>query len=127
MDKSQFLLRDGSVDISSVVRNRDAFLDVTMSMNDHINRLVRSCYDYVSWMKLIHYALPAMTAIQLVNSSIFSRADYCNSILADVPKNQLDRRQSILNVAARLIFGYNRYCYITPLLRDGLRWLRISY
>ena len=113
MDQSA-LLRDGSVDISSVVRNRDAFLDVTMSMNDHINRLTRSCYDYVRRIKSIHHAVPAMTAIQLVNSFIFSRVDYCKRILADVPKYQLDRRQSILNVAARLIFGYNRYCYITP-------------
>ena len=40
IDQSAFVLRDGSVDISSVMRNLGAFFDVTMSMNDHINSLV---------------------------------------------------------------------------------------
>ena len=57
------------------------------------------------------------------NLFIISRVDYCNSILAGVPKYQLDRLQSILNVAARMLFGYSRYDHITPLLRDRLDWL----
>ena len=126
LDRSAFVLRDGSVDVSSVVRNLGAFFDITMSMNDHINRLVRaSCYQ-LRRIKSIRHDLPKSTTIQLVNSFIISRVDYCNSILAGVPKYQLDRLQSILNVAARLIFDYTRYDHITPLLRDQLHWLRVT-
>ena len=39
-----FFLRDGSVDVASVVRNLGATFDVTLSISDHVNRLVRSCY-----------------------------------------------------------------------------------
>ena len=47
-------------------------------------------------------------------------------LLAGVPKYQLDRLHSVLNLAARLIFGYSRYDHITPLLRDQLHWLRVT-
>ena len=118
LDRSAFVLRDGSVDVSSVMRNLGAFCDVTMSMNDHLNRLVRSSYYQLRRIKSICHTLPTSTAIQLVNSFNISRVDYCNNILAGVPKYPLDRLQSILNVPVRLIFGYSRYDHITPLLRD---------
>ena len=120
LDRSAFVLQEGSVDVASVVRNLGAIFDVTMLMNDHINRLVRSSYCQLRQMKSIRHALPTSTAIQLVNSFIISRVDYCNSSLAGVPKYQPDRLQSILNMAVRLIFGYSRYDYITPFLRDQL-------
>ena len=47
-------------------------------------------------------------------------------LLAGVPKYQLDWLHSVLNVAARMIFGYSRYDHITPLLRDRLHWLRVT-
>ena len=118
IDQSAFVLRDGSVDVSLVVRNLGTFFDVTMSMHDHINRLVQSSYYQLHQIKSIHHALPTMTMIQLVNSFIISHVDYCNNILAGVLKYQLDRLQSILNVAVGLIFDYSRYDHITPLLID---------
>ena len=84
LDQSAFVLRDGSVGVSSV-------------------------YYQLCWIKSIRHALPTLTTIQLVNSFIISRVDYYNSILVGVPEYQLDRLQSILNVAVRLIFGYSRY------------------
>ena len=42
-----------------------------------------------------------------------------------LPKYQQDRLQSVLNVAARLIYGRNRYDHITDQLRDRLHWLRV--
>ena len=54
-----------------------------------------------------------------------SRIDYCNIITFWLPKYQQDRLQSVLNVAARFIYGRNRYDHITDLLRDRLHWLRV--
>ena len=82
LDQSAFVLWDGSIKVSSVMRNLGAFFDVTMSMNDHINRLVWSSYYQLRQIKSIRHALPTSTAIQLVNSFIISWVDYCNSILA---------------------------------------------
>ena len=85
IDQCTFILRDGSVDISSIVRNLSAFFDVTISMNSDINRrpieLLPGAADKVDPSR------PAYTSvIQLVNSVIISRVDYCNGIVASVPK-----------------------------------------
>ena len=52
-----------------------------------------------------------------------SRIDYCSTLYIGQPKKQLNRFQSVLNSAARLIFGMSKYAHTTPLLRD-LHWLR---
>ena len=125
IDRSACLLKDGSVDVSSVVPNLGAFFDATMSMNDHINKLIRSCFYHLRRIKSIHRSLPISTAIQLVNCFVTARVDHCNNVLGGIPKYQHDRIQSVLNAAARLIFGVNRYDHITPLLKDRLHWLRV--
>ena len=94
-------------------------------MTDQVNRRVRSCFYQLRRIKSIRQSLPTCTAIQLVKSFFISRVDYCNSLLAGLPKYQLDRIQSVLNVAAKLIFGQGRYEHVSPLLRDRLHWLRV--
>ena len=66
-----------------------------------------------------------MTAVQLVNSCVVIRVDYCNSLLAGLPVHQRDRIQSVLNYAARLVYGHRKYDHVTPLLQDNLHWLRV--
>ena len=56
---------------------------------------------------------------------VLSRLDYGNATLAGLPGNQLDRLQSVMNAAARLVCSTRKYEHITPLLRD-LHWLRVS-
>ena len=91
IDRSDFVLKDGTVAVSTVVRNLGAFFDESMSMTDHVNRLVRSCFYQLRRIKSMWRSLPTSTAIQLVNSFVVSRIDYCNSSLAGLPKYQLDR------------------------------------
>ena len=46
--------------------------------------------------------------------------DYCNSLLAGVPRYQLDRLQSVMNTAAWLIVGAKKQDHIKHVLRDRL-------
>jgi len=55
---------------------------------------------------------------------VVSKIDYCNSVLAGGPGHRLDRLQSVLNAAARLIFSARKREQITPLLHE-LHWLRV--
>ena len=85
-----------------------------MSMNDLISSYVRSSCNLLRRIQSIHHALRTTSANQLVNLCISSLVDYCNSISVGIPKYQLKRLLSIMNVAARLIFGFSRYEHITP-------------
>ena len=51
---------------------------------------------------------------------VLSRLDYGSTVLASLPKQLLDRLQSVQNAAARLVFAARHYDHNTPLLHTGL-------
>ena len=61
----------------------------------------------------------------LVVSLVLQRLDFGNATLTGLPTAYLiDRPQSVLNAAARLIYSSPRRDHVTPLLRE-LHWLKI--
>ena len=64
------------------------------------------------------------------SQAVHSRLDYCNSVLYSLPWLRLQLLQSVLNSAARLIWGLKRFDYISPVLIE-LHWLpypqRVKY
>ena len=84
-----------------------------------------SCFNRLHRISFIRRSLTTTVATCLVNSFVIARVDYCNSILARLPKYQLSRIQSVLNVAVRIVYGQACFEHITPTLRDRLHWLRV--
>jgi len=75
-------------------------------------------------MRSIRRSTSQAILLSLVVSLVLSRLDYGNATLAGLPGNHLDRLQSVMNAAARLVCSARKYEHITPLLRD-LHWLRV--
>ena len=119
-----FTRADGEVKPEIMVRNLGAFFDSNMNTRPHVNRLVSSCYYQMRRKRSIIRSLSTSMAITLMNSFIIVRDDYCNSLLAGLPVYQTDRIPTVLNDAARLVFGGSRRDHVTPVLRDRLHWLR---
>ena len=94
-------------------------------MTTHVGRIISSSFYQLRRIRAIRKSIPTWTAVQLVNSFVVSRVDYCNSLMAGLPASQLERVQSVLNCAARLIYGRRKNDHITPLLRDKLHWLYV--
>ena len=107
------------------VRNLGVYFDESLSMTDHVNRLVRLYFYQLRCIRFIRRSLTVAVATRLINSFIIARIDFCKSILAELPRYQISRIQSILNVASRLIHDHSRCEHITPTLRDWLHWLRV--
>jgi len=78
------------------------------SFRTHVNRVVSSCFYQLLRIKSYLKVLPQETAKSLVNCFVVSRLDYCNSLLAGVPKVTLDRLQRVMNAAARMLCSVGR-------------------
>jgi len=86
-----------------------------MTRTAHVSQLVRGCFYQLRRIKTIRKFIPTLTAVVLINSFIVSRVDYCNSLLEGLPICQLERIQSVLNSASRLIYGRTTSDHVTDL------------
>jgi hypothetical protein len=124
------VVRGGVVTPASVVRDLGVWIDSGMTMSSHVTKTAAGCFAVLRQLRGVRRSLSRESLTSLVVALVLSRLDYCNAVLAGLPENQLDRLQSVLKAAARLIFSARRYDHITPLL-EQLHWLpvheRIAY
>ena len=101
-----------------------------MTMSQPVLRVCQSRYFQIRLIRRLGKALSVESKLLLVHALVHSRLDYCNSVLVRLPWSLVMQLQSVLNSAARLIFGLKRFDRITPALMD-LHWLpylqRITY
>ena len=90
------------IPFSQSVRNLGFYLDETLSMDAHIKYLCRILFCQLCRIGKIRSFLSTDAANKLVVSLILSRLDYCNSLLAGIPDNKLNKLQRIQNHAAQL-------------------------
>ena len=112
---------------STSVRDLGVIVDSELTMEGHISKLCQSCFFQLRRLRSIRHSLSRHALLTLVHAFISSRLDFCNSALYDL----LDRLQSILNAAARLVLKVSKYDHISGAMRNELHWLpivqRINY
>jgi len=102
-----------------IINNSDA------SMKIHVSKTVSSCFGVLHQLRSIRRSVTCPVLQSLVVSLVLSRLYYDNATLAGLPAGrELNRLQSVLNAAARLIFAASKYDHVSPLLCD-LHWLRV--
>ena len=67
-------------------------------------------------------SVPALQS--LVVALVLTKLDYGSATLAGLPAAQLERLQTVLNAAARLIYRRRKFDHVSPLLEE-LHWLRV--
>ena len=93
----------------------------------HVTKTVAGCFAKLRRLRIVLQSLRQEwqdSSTRLVVTLVLSRLDYCNGVLAGLPASQLNRLQSVLHAAARLIYGARRRDHVTPLLHQ-LHWLSI--
>ena len=97
----------------------------TCSLKDHVSNVCRSINFNLCSIGKIRKYLDRPTVEKLVNATITSRLDYCNSLMFGIPKELISQLQKRQNHAARVITKWRKYDHITPVLVD-LHWLPVK-
>jgi len=106
------------------VRNLGIYVDSDLSMKSHISKAVSKCFAALRRLRGIRRLVSQPVLLSLVTSLIMTRFDYGSATLTGLPSHLLDRLQSLLNAAARLVCYAQNCDHVTHLLRD-LHWLQV--
>ena len=101
-------------------------MDSELTLAIHINKVCKVCYMHIRNIYKIRRFLTTNATKALVQATITSRLDYCNSLYHGLPDTLLSKLQRIQNASARLITGSSKYDHITPVLQS-LHWLPIKF
>jgi hypothetical protein len=118
-------VRDDVIEPVSVVRDLGVFLDSELSLKKHVSKVASVCYFHLRRLKPIRRILGKQITTSLINAFVLSRLDYCNSVLAGLPKSTIAPLQRVQNAAARLICGLGPRDHVTPALYE-LHWLPVE-
>ena len=106
-------------------RNLGVLFDSTCSLREHVSKLCKSInYNLYSVGKIRKY-LDKPTAEKIINSTVTSRLDYCNSLLYGAKDCILSPLQRCQNNAARIVSMRRKFDHITPVLKE-LHWLPVK-
>ena len=107
------------------VRNLGVYFNSKLNFKEHIDMVVKNCNFHIPNLYAVKQFLDSQCLLALVNSLILSRVDYCNALWVGLSNYLLKKVQSVLNRAARLIFGLPPRTPTTPFLIE-LHWLPIK-
>jgi len=108
----------------SCVRDLGIFIDADLTMRTQVTQTCSKCFAALRQLRSIRRSVSNDVMQSFIMALVFSRLDYGSATLANLPKQLMDRLQSVQNTAARLIFKACRRDHIQPLLRK-LHWLRM--
>jgi hypothetical protein len=121
----QLTIGDSTVKPSTSARNLGVIFDDALSFKAFTLKSASAAAFHIRSLAMIRDHLPRDLTSSLCTSLVLSRLDYCNSLLAGIPKCSLRPLQLAQNMAARLVFRTSKYSHVTPLLQQ-LGWLPIA-
>ena len=110
---------------SSDVNNLGVYLDSGLVMDRQVSKLCQVCYFHLRRLRTVRRSLTKELLLTLVHAFVTSRVDHCNGLLFGSHSYLLDRLQSMLNSAARLVLNIPKFSNISAAIRDELHWLPI--
>ena len=113
------------IPFSQSARNLGVFIDETLSMDVHIKYLCRILFCQLRRLGKIRPFLSTDAANKLAVSFILTRLDYCNSLLAGLPDNRLNKLQCIQNHTARIVLRKPMHASTTSMFKT-LHWLPVK-
>ena len=120
------ILRNGTcIRFSDVVQNLGARLDISLTLEPHINPTVAHCFKLLKDVSSIRNLISKKETEMLVHSIISSRLDYCNSLFYNLNKSTIYKLQKVQNAAARVVLKLPKRVSVRAELKN-LHWLTVE-
>ena len=94
-------------------------------MVGHITKLSQVCFFHLRRIRVVRHSLTRDAPLTLVHAFVCSQLNFCNSAMYGINSYLLDRLQSILNAAGRLLLRIPKFSSISSSIRDELHWLPV--
>ena len=107
------------------ITNLGVIMDQHLKLDRHVNKVIKVCMFHLRNISKIRRFLTTEACKLLIHALVTSHLDYRNSILHGCNQSILERLQLLQNYAARLVYRIQKFCHITPYLRD-LHWLPVQ-
>ena len=92
------LIANAWITPSPCVRDLGVMVDNEMTMTSHISHLTSVCYYHIRQLRAVRRSLTTETAHALVRALVNSRLDYCNGVLAGLPRYSYDKLRNRFSV-----------------------------
>ena len=103
VDCSSVNIGGSNIPFETFVKDLGVKTDQTLSMQDHLSSVCRTSFLELRRLASIRPYFSERTSTRLVAALITSRLDYCNSVLAGLPAEQMGRLQRVQSSTARLV------------------------
>jgi hypothetical protein len=113
-----------TVEPSISVKILGVTLDRHLNLESHVSTVCKSAYHQLHLIGKIRKFLTLSAAKTLFISTVLSRLDFCDGILAGLPDELIKKLQRVQNSAARLVLEADRRLDSLTLLRR-LHWLPV--
>ena len=116
-------------DVRSVecVRDLGVLIDSNMTLSNHVTNVAGICFYQLRPLRIIRRSLSTDAAHSLVRALIHTRVDYTvmDFSIAAGPKYLLEKLQSVLRAAARLVLQLPYRASVSDIMRRQLHWLEM--
>ena len=110
---TSIIIGNVQIPFKQCVKNLCFTLDCHLSLNAHVTNIARTCYFELRRLASILRLLTSAATATLVSAFIWSRIDYCNSLLFGSTHDVTSHLQRIRKYAARVILRLPKSSSIT--------------
>ncbi len=96
------------------LKNLGVIFDSNLTFEPHVQGTVKTSFFHLRNIARLRPMLSFPVAERLINTFVFTRIDYCNTLLAGASKATLNKLQVVQNSAARILTRTR--------MRDHITW-----
>jgi hypothetical protein len=107
---------------SKIVKSLGVLFNEHLTFEEHVNNIIKCANVHLRNLRVIASKLDYELKRQLIHCLIFSKLDYCNGLLYDLPDCLIRKLQKVQNSCARLLFGRDvigKWGHVTPFLKEA--------